>query len=250
MKNMAEIYKPTSQERQAIKVQQDLLKVSGDGVFFSIQGEGRSLGLPAVFLRLQFCNLQCTWCDTKYTWDKNSPEFWQESQDWSTERAIAEITRFPAKRLIITGGEPLIQQKRLAIIIKQIPEWDIEMETAGTITPLLDLQERVQFNVSPKLANSGNLKVARYKPQVLRSLNSLPLTTFKFVVQDPKDFKEIDEIVQDTELDRSKIIIMPEGSTHEEIRKHGLMVVEDVKQRGWRLMPRLHVALWGAERRI
>lgn len=247
---MAEVYIPTPQEAQRIKMQPDMLKVSGDGVFFSIQGEGRSLGMSSVFLRLHFCNLRCGWCDTKYTWDKNSPEFWQEGQDWSIDRAKAEITRFPVRRLIVTGGEPLLQQRKIADLLQQIPDWAVEIETAGTITPLPQLQERVQFNVSPKLANSGNLKAARYKPQVLRTLNALPLTTFKFVVQSPTDFEEIDGIVEDAGLDQSKIIIMPEGATHEEVRKHGLMVVEEVKLRGWRLMPRFHVELWGAERGI
>lgn len=247
---MAEEYVPTPLEVQQLKIKPDMLKVSGDGVFFSIQGEGRSLGLPSVFLRLHFCNLRCSWCDTKYTWDKNSPEFWQEAQDWSIEKTIAEITRFPARRLIVTGGEPLLQQRKIANLVQQIPGWDVEIETAGTIAPLPELQERVQFNVSPKLANSGNLKAARYKPQVLLTLNTLPLTTFKFVVHSPTDFEEIDVIVEDAGLDQSKIIIMPEGSTHEEVREHGLMVVEDVKQRGWRLMPRFHVELWGAKRGI
>lgn len=247
---MPEVYVPTPQEVLKIKMQPDMLKVSGDGVFFSIQGEGKSLGLPSVFLRLHFCNLSCGWCDTKYTWDKKSPEFWQESQDWSIERAKTEITRFPTRRLIITGGEPLLQQRKIANLLQQIPDWDVEIETAGTISPLTELQERVQFNVSPKLANSGNLKAARYKPQVLRTLNRLSLTSFKFVVQDPKDFEEIDEIVKDAALDQSKIIIMPEGSIQEDIRKHGLMVVDEVKARDWRLIPRLHIILWGNRRRL
>jgi len=248
--NMAEIYKPTPQERQAIKVQPDLLKVSGDGVFFSIQGEGKSLGLPAVFLRLLFCNLQCTWCDTKYTWDRGSSKFWREAQDWSLEKAREEITRFPVKRLIITGGEPLLQQRKVANLLQQIPGWNVEIETDGTIKPLLELQERVQFNVSPKLANSGNSRTARFKPDVLRVFNGLPLTSFKFVVQDPNDLLEINQIIDKCGLDQSKIIIMPEGSTEDDIRKHGLMVVDEVKERGWRLMPRFHVALWGTERGI
>lgn len=247
---MSEQYIPTPIEAQRIKMQPDMLKVSGDGVFFTIQGEGRSMGMPAVFLRLHFCNLACSWCDTKYTWDKNSREFWQEAQDWSLEQTIREIIRFPARRLIITGGEPLLQQRKIAKLIPQLPNWDLEIETAGTITPLPELQESIQFNVSPKLAHSGNSRSARYKPQALRTFNQLPLTSFKFVVQGPDDFQEIDQIVGECELDQSKIIIMPEGSSPEEVRKHGLMVVEEVKSRGWRLMPRLHVELWGAQRGI
>ncbi len=246
---MAEKYRPTTEERNQLRMSPDLLKVSGDGVFFSVQGEGRSLGLPAVFLRLHVCNLRCSWCDTKYTWDNKLPEFWQESQDWSLDKATAEITRFPAKRLIVTGGEPLLQQKKVAKLIDGIPHWNVEIETAGTIAPVAELQERVQFNVSPKLEHSGNARTTRFKPQVLQVFNRLPETSFKFVVQGSDDFQEIDQIVEACGLDQSKIIIMPEGSSPERIR-HGLNVIEDVKSRGWRLMPRLHVALWGDERGI
>lgn len=247
---MIEIYQPTIDEKTRLKIKPNQFKVSGDGVFFSLQGEGQSIGKPAVFLRLHFCNLQCSWCDTRYTWDRSISQFWQEAQDWSIEQAVAKITRFPVRRLIVTGGEPLLQQRNVANLLQQMPDWDVEIETTGTIEPLPELQERVQFNVSPKLENSGNLRVARYRSQALRILNGLPATSFKFVVQSPADFGEIDEVVRDTPLDQSKIIIMPEGSTHEEVRKHGLAVVEEVKSRGWRLMPRLHVELWGAERGV
>lgn len=237
--NMAEKYKQTG-----------LLKVSGDGVFFSIQGEGRSLGLPAVFLRLQFCNLQCSWCDTKYTWDQSKSEFWTESKDWTIDKAKAEIIRFSAKRLVVTGGEPLLQQRKIVDLVRQLPNWGVEIETNGTIAPRPELQERCQFNVSPKLENSGNLESARLKPAVLVAFNGLPLTSFKFVVRGSGDLQEVDQIVGECELDRSKIIIMPEGTSETDIRKHGLMVVDEVKERGWRLMPRFHVALWGNERGI
>lgn len=247
---MPELYKPTLKEQQQIKMKPDLLKVSGDGVFFSIQGEGRSIGMSAVFLRLHFCNLQCAWCDTRYTWDRSKPEFWKESKDWTIDKAKEEITRFPAKRLVITGGEPLLQQKKVADLVKRLPDWDVEMETSGTIEPLPELQERCQFNVSPKLDNSGNPESVRFKPQILAVFNKLPLTSFKFVVQDPQDLSQIDQIVDRCKLDQSKIIIMPEGANQEAIKQHALMVVDDVKMRGWRLLPRLHVALWGAERGI
>lgn len=206
--------------------------------------------MTGYFLRLQFCNLHCNWCDTRYTWDKSSPEFWQEAQDWSLERTITEINCFPARRLVITGGEPLLQQKKIANLLPQIPNWDIEIETSGTVSPLVELRERVQFNVSPKLSHSGNASEIRYRPQVLQVLNTLPLTSFKFVVQAPEDLVEIDQIVAECDLDQSKIIIMPEGTKHEDVRKHGLVVVEEVKARNWRLMPRLHVELWGGQRGI
>lgn len=247
---MTEIYRPIPDEKSRLKMKPDQFKISGDQVFFTLQGEGQSIGKPAVFLRLHFCNLRCSWCDTKYTWDKNSREFWQEGEDWDFQRTLEEISNHPAKRLVITGGEPILQQGRIVEFIELIPDWEIEIETNGTIAPLPSLTQRCQFNVSPKLENSGNPFHLRYKPEVLRVFNALPKTTFKFVVQSERDLEEIDQIIRECRLDHSKIIIMPEGTTQEDIRNHALSVSEQIKQKGWRLLPRLQVMLWGAKRKL
>jgi organic radical activating enzyme len=247
---MTEIYTPTISERESMRMNADEFKVSGDGVFFTIQGEGQSIGKPAVFLRLNFCNLQCGWCDTKYTWDRKSKEFWQDAENWDYQKTLSEIERYPVKRLVITGGEPLIQQERISKFVDLIPSWDIEIETNGTIPPTQTLADKCQFNVSPKLENSGNALNRRYKPEVLSQFNELPNTTFKFVVKSERDLDEISQLVEDCSLDPSKIIIMPEGTTDDDIKTHALEVVEGVKERGWRLTPRLHVLLWGDKRGI
>lgn len=245
-----ECYQPTPGEIQAAQLKPNLLKVSGDSTFFTIQGEGDSIGKPAVFLRLHLCNLTCTWCDTPYTWKRTTPEFWQESQDWDIDRAVSEISIFNQHRLVLTGGEPMMQQKMISQLLKRVPDWDIEIETNGTISPIQDLAERCQFNVSPKLANSGNKERSRLKPDVLRAYNALPKTTFKFVAQSVDDVREIDAIVAECAIDPHKIIIMPEGKNEASIREHALAVVEEVKNRGWRLVPRLQVTLWGNQRGI
>lgn len=245
---LAEIYRPTPEEISASILKPDLLKVSGDSAFFTLQGEGDSIGKPAVFLRLHLCNLQCAWCDTRYTWDRTSPEFWQESEDWDIDRTVAEINVFNQRHLVITGGEPMMQQTTIAQLIARIPDWELEIETNGTIPPIRELATRCQFNVSPKLANSGDPERIRLRPNVLRVYNALPKTTFKFVVQTDADIAEIDDIIAVHTLDPEKIIIMPEGKSDTEIREHALSVVEEVKAHGWRLLPRLQVMLWGAKR--
>jgi len=234
-----------------LKAKPDSLLVSGDKTFFTLQGEGQSLGRPAVFLRLHLCNLHCSWCDTRYTWDKNLPEYYKEPERWNFDKTLAEISKYPVRRLVITGGEPLLHQRALDNFLDRLDGWQIEIETNGTLLPTQKMIDKeVQFNVSPKLENSGNQPGLRYRPEVLRKFNELPNTTFKFVVTSQEDISEIERIVNECQLDSEKIILMPEGTTQEAQGEHGRAVAELCKEKGWRLVPRLQVLLWGAKRRI
>ena len=71
-------------------------------IFYSLQGEGRLIGLPSVFIRTSGCNLRCVWCDTPYT-------SWQpEGRSYPIEKIIREVEKYPARHVVITGGEPLL----------------------------------------------------------------------------------------------------------------------------------------------
>ncbi|MBU1322980.1 7-carboxy-7-deazaguanine synthase QueE [Patescibacteria group bacterium] len=233
------------------------LNVSGDGVFFTIQGEGVSMGKPVCFLRLRVCNLKCGWCDTRYAWDTKTPEFWSEKQEWSINKTKKKIeagwqckNKKITKRLVITGGEPLLQKEIIDKLIDVLPDWFIEIETNGTVMPTKKMLEYCQFNCSPKLKNSGNPKVARIKGEVLQALN-LANSVFKFVVMVNSDIREIEkDFIIPFNLDINKIIIMPEGRSAEEIAKNARQVVEKVKEKGYRLLGRLHCDLWGAKREV
>ena len=69
--------------------------------FFSIQGEGVTVGMPAVFIRLQGCSVGCSWCDTKYSWDPAG------GHQVTLEALIEDVRAFPCRRAVVTGGEPL-----------------------------------------------------------------------------------------------------------------------------------------------
>lgn len=259
---MTETYAPTSEDIRRIKPRANMLKISGDGVFATLQGEGMTAGLPAVFLRLQYCNLACGnfsgWkCDTQYAWDKKTKEYWQEPEDWTYQETASRISQSwekkfgqygNEKRLVVTGGEPLLQQGKIAQILKFIPEWKVEIETNGTISPVPELRSS-QFNCSPKLSNSGNSLRARYKPEVLELINSLPNSWFKFVVTEPKNIEEIDGIVKDCKIDEAKILIMPEGQTAEEVSKHAELLTEAVAARNWKMTLRNQLIWYGPKRR-
>lgn len=247
---MIKKYKPTLIERSNLKKTKNNLRISGDRVFFSIQGEGQSIGKPAVFLRLHYCNLHCSWCDTQYTWDKDRKEFWTESINWTVLHVLKIINKYHCQRLVITGGEPLLQQEEISQLVRLIPKWKVEIETNGTISPNEYLSKRCQFNVSPKLNNSGQDNRLTIKIDVLNKLNSLPNTTFKFVVTGKKDIIEIENVIKKCSLDQQKIIIMPEGINSKRMRLHALSIVDEVKGRNWRILPRLQITLWGDKRKV
>ncbi len=120
-------------------------------VFYSIQGEGKSLGKPSIFLRLGGCNLKCSWCDSKYTWH---PNFIDNKQS-DLKSLINEIKKYPCKHLVITGGEPLLQQNRIKALLNELKDYTAEIETNGSL-PLKPNKQIIQVNCSPKLSNSGN----------------------------------------------------------------------------------------------
>jgi len=162
----------------------------------TIQGEGPTTGRPCTFLRLALCNQTCSWCDTAYTWDwsrfnRDREIHWLQIEE--TRQRLLECGLKWTNRLVVSGGEPLIQSKPLGTLLEVLPQW-VEVETAGTIAPSVELARRVdQWNVSPKLATSGNRLETRRKVDVLRELNRLR-SAFKFVVSDAADFQEIEEI--------------------------------------------------------
>lgn len=247
-----------------VQFQKDMLKVSGDDIFYTLQGEGPTMGFPAIFLRLKICNLACVWCDAFYTWNPKSKEFWTEGEDVSIEeiaKRLGELWGAPEgiqKRVVITGGEPLLQKDKIDLLINELDDdWLIEIETNGTIMPtedMLDLAELpedfLRFNCSPKLKNSGNIVAARKKPEVIRKLAKAN-TTFKFVVMTNEDLDEIEqEWIKEMSIPIDKVILMPQGVTAEEVRKNGQRVADYAKEKGYRLLGRLQCELWGARRRV
>lgn len=249
--------RPEVKDPQKLVFLPNQFKVSGDGVFYTVQGEGATMGRPCVFLRLHVCNLRCVWCDAWYTWNPNTEEFWTESENWTIEQTQQKIEAAwgcenPAvqKRVVVTGGEPLLQKDRIELLLKAMPEWQFEIETNGTIMPTPALLEKVQFNCSPKLANSTNPKTARIKPEVIKALNQAN-TVFKFVVMTPEDLDEIEKsYIEPFQLDINKILVMPQGVTSSEVAHNAQRVVEAVKKKGYRLLGRLQCEIWGATRKV
>jgi len=167
----------------------------------------------------------------------------------TVEARICVLSHDLIRHLVISGGEPMLQARRLIPLLDRLhgQGWTSEMETAGTITPdpLLKVD---RYNVSPKLENSGNAERDRYQPTVLDAFNQHAARCFKFVVQKVSDFDEIDRLVQKHAL--SPVYIMPEGIDAAKVQKTLCDVAEASIARNYHVTTRLHTMTYGNRRAV
>tara|TARA_B100000287_G_scaffold428797_1_gene480858 strand:+ start:1291 stop:2043 length:753 start_codon:yes stop_codon:yes gene_type:complete len=240
-------------------------------IFYSIQGEGSTIGIPSIFIRLAGCNLKCYWCDTPFTWlyskeikklielklIKNNIKYDlknyskdDESKKISVNEIMKKISEFPAKNIIITGGEPLLQAKNLEKLCELLNKenYNIEMETNGTIKPINGDYE-IKYNVSPKLQNSLNEKDVRFKSDILKIYNNHN-AIFKFVINDNQDIKEVLDIINQIDINNERVYLMPEGKTKAELQSKYFWLIELCKKYNFKYSHRLHIELYGDKRGV
>ena len=220
-------------------------------IFYSIQGEGELTGVPSVFVRTSGCNLRCSWCDTKYA------SWTPEGVEMSIEKILAEVDRFPAQHVVLTGGEPMIAKgiRELASQLKQLGK-HVTIETAATIAPegiLCDLA-----SLSPKLSNStpdsngwrDRHEERRLRPDVVHTWIQNYNYQLKFVVSSATDLVEIGELISaiGCEIKPAKVLLMPEGTDTQTIQSRSEMLVDVCKRFGYRYCNRLHLELFGNKR--
>jgi 7-carboxy-7-deazaguanine synthase len=214
-------------------------------IFCSLQGEGSLVGVPSVFVRTSGCNLRCAWCDTPYT-------SWQpEGEERTLESIEAEVEQYPARHVVVTGGEPMIAPE-IVRLTEMLGARHITVETAGTVfAPVrCDL-----MSISPKLGNSTpegrwarQHERLRIQPDVLKRLMAAYEYQLKFVIARPEDLAEVEQLLEAVNADRGKVILMPEGTDPAILRERSVWLAEICKQRALRFSPRLHVELYGNRR--
>ncbi|WP_413116264.1 7-carboxy-7-deazaguanine synthase QueE [Streptomyces sp. CY1] len=208
----------------------------------TFQGEGPSCGCPALFIRLSRCNLTCRRCDTKYTWD------WSQfdPREESTKQPVADLLEWalasPVELVVITGGEPLIQQRALIPLVQGLLAAGkrVEFETNGTLVPdPALLVDGVRFNVSPKIASFGVSKEQRLVPAALEAFAACGRAAFKFVVRTVPDLDEVAELVDAYGL--APVWVMPEGAAADALITTTRVIADAVAARHWHFSTRLHV---------
>lgn len=231
----------------------------GPEIFASLQGEGPSMGVPVAFVRLSRCNLACTWCDTAYTWrfeGDNRPHrdgiaFDRKANQvtLSPEETAARIAVLGQKRLVITGGEPLLQASAVAEMLAHLPDISVEIETNGTVAPPARLDVRVdQYNVSPKLSHSGNPADLALIPERLDAWAADPRAFLKFVIATPEDVDEVLALQQRHGLRPDRVFLMAEGTDSATLRARQAWLSELCLKHGFPMSDRMHIHLYGDTR--
>jgi 7-carboxy-7-deazaguanine synthase len=223
-------------------------------IFHSLQGEGELMGMPSVFVRTSGCNLRCNWCDTPYA-------SWQpEGRQMTPAEIVAEVSRHPAKHVVLTGGEPMIAPgiHELAGLLRA-RGYHLTIETAATVPPdgiACDLA-----SLSPKLAHSApddrlddawrkKHEQLRWQPAVVAAWLAAGPYQLKFVVGSERDLVEIESMLAGIgrTVPPGKVLLMSEGVTVESLRAKAGWLGELCKARGYRYAPRLHIELYGNRR--
>ena len=231
----------------------------GPEIFASLQGEGPSQGKPCAFVRLSRCNLACVWCDTAYTWrfeGDNRPhrsgltyERTANQVSLGEDDTAARIAALGQPRLVVTGGEPLLQAPALAKMLALLSGMRVEIETNGTVAPPPALDALVaQYNVSPKLAHSGNSADLALPPERLTAWAAEPRTAFKFVVAGPADVEEVLALAERFAIPRERIWLMAEGTDAATLDAREAWLAPLCLEHGLTLSNRLHIHLYGDTR--
>jgi 7-carboxy-7-deazaguanine synthase len=222
-------------------------------LFYSIQGEGKLVGLPSAFIRASGCNLRCTWCDTPYaSWEP-------EGEDVGVDGIVRQVGSYGCRHVVLTGGEPMIMPDVVDLCeALKAAGFHVTLETAATVYKPVSID---LASLSPKLANStphdrddGRFAAAHERQRInveviQRFIDSSPDFQLKFVVSADADVDEarmlLDRLRHWTPAD---VLLMPEGVTAADLDRRSAWLTEVCKRTGFRFCPRLHIALFGNTR--
>ena len=200
-------------------------------IFYSLQGEASRVGLPTVFVRLTGCPLRCTWCDTTYSFTGGEAA--------SIESVLAEVAKYPARQVCVTGGEPLSQKECLPLLVALCDAgYDVSLETSGALD-VSAVDPRVSRVMDLKAPDSG--EVGRNLWSNLDCLNARD--EIKIVIASRGDYEWARDVLRQRQIDRiCPVLFSPAqglieaGSLADWILEDGLNV---------RFQLQLHKLLWG-----
>jgi 7-carboxy-7-deazaguanine synthase len=204
-------------------------------IFYSIQGEGKWIGLPNIFIRTTGCNLRCAYCDTKYAYESG--------KEMKINEILNEISKYDCKYVCLTGGEPLFQENIIELIKNLIKnDYFVIIETNGSIS----IKDLIKFK---KLIISLDIKCPSSKMDKRIDFKNIGLLRkndqIKFIVKDKKDYNYAKKIINENKP-ICDIFIQPVWG--ESPKKIANWIVKD--RLNVRYSLQLHKLIWGQKRRV
>lgn len=200
-------------------------------VFYSLQGEASRIGLPTVFVRLTGCPLRCTWCDTTYSFTGGEAA--------SIESVLAEVAKYPARQVCVTGGEPLAQKDCLPLLTALCDAgYDVSLETSGALD-ISGVDPRVSRIMDLKAPDSG--EAAKNRWENLASLNARD--EIKIVIASRGDYEWARTALHEHQLDRRCPVLFSPAQGLIEARSLAEWILEDGLNVRFQLQ--MHKLLWG-----
>jgi len=206
-------------------------------IFYSIQGESSFAGLPCAFVRLTWCNLRCSWCDSEYTFTGGT--------EMSVDEVLERVRSYGCPLVEITGGEPLVQKRECCELARRLCDegYTVLVETGGSLdTSVLD--QRVIKILDVKCPGSG--EAHRNYWANLEALN--PRDEIKFVIKDRADFDYALDVIEKYKLDERdpQVLFSPVWGAIELKDLAAWILQSGVRAR---MQLQLHKYIWGADAR-
>jgi 7-carboxy-7-deazaguanine synthase len=200
-------------------------------IFFSLQGEASRAGLPTVFVRLTGCPLRCTWCDTTYSFTGGEPA--------SIDAVLAEVTKYPARQVCVTGGEPLAQKECLPLLGALCDAgYEVSLETSGALD-ITAVDPRVSRIMDLKAPDSG--ESGRNRWENLAALNRND--EIKIVVASRGDYEWAHQAIREHRLaERCPVLLSPAAGLVEPTALAEWILADGLDVR---FQMQLHKLLWG-----
>lgn len=200
-------------------------------IFYSLQGETRTVGVPTVFVRLTGCPLRCGYCDTAYAFQGGE---WRSIAD-----ILKEVASYQPRYVTVTGGEPLAQKMCLTLLSRLCDvHYEVSLETSGALD-ISQLDPRVIKVMDLKTPGSGEVDKNLYGNLAHLS----PRDQIKFVLCDRADYQWAKEILNEYDLSsRCEVLFSP---SHQQLNATALADWILADRLPVRLQIQLHKYLWG-----
>ena len=174
------------------------MKLKINEIYHSIQGESTFTGLPCIFIRLTYCNLRCSYCDSEYTF--------YEGYDMTIKEIMNKIKNYSSNLVLVTGGEPLFQKNCIELLNTLInKKYNVLLETSGSLT-IKDVPKEV-VNIIDFKCPSSKME----KKNLWENINYLkPTDEVKFVIENKDDYEWSKNIIKKYKIsDLCTVLLSP-----------------------------------------